>query len=60
MGAGGAVALNALAVDKFMDYYDIDFDERLEFQEKVKQIAQRVLTLQHKDQEAKRKAAAKQ
>lgn len=58
----GAIGLNFLAVDRAMDYYEIDQDERLEFYEKVRLIASTVLELQHQAAKAeleanKRKAA---
>ena len=58
VSAGGAIGLNLIAVDKAMDYFNIDQDERVEFYEKVRLIAGKVLSLQYKDQEAKRKASS--
>ena len=62
ISSGGAIGLNFLAVDRAMDYYEIDQDERLEFYEKVRLIASTVLDLQHQAAKAemevnKRKAA---
>ncbi len=59
VSAGGAVALNLLAVDKAMDYFEIDLEERSDFYEKVRTVAAKVLNLQHKEAETKRRAAQK-
>lgn len=59
VGGGGAIGLNFLAVDRAMDYFDIDQEERIDFYEHVRLIASVVLDRQYKDQESKRKAAAK-
>lgn len=59
VGPGGAIGLNFLAVDRAMEYFEIDKEERIEFYEKVRELASIVLSLQHKEQEAKRKAAQK-
>lgn len=55
MGPNGAIGLNLLAVDKVMDYFRIAVDERLEFQSKVKTIANKVLATQHADAERRSK-----
>ena len=59
VGAGGAIGLNLLAVDKAMDYLEVPGDERADFYEKVRTVAAKVLNLQHKEAETKRKAAQK-
>ena len=59
VGAGGAIALNFIAVDRAMDYFEIDLDEREEFYNRVRLINSIKLDLQYKEQEAKRKADTK-
>ena len=59
VGAGGAIGLNLLAVDKAMDYLEVPSDERADFYDRVRTIASKVLSLQYKDQESKRRAAQK-
>ena len=59
VGAGGAIGLNLLAVDKAMDYLEVPGDERADFYEKVRTVAAKVLNLQHKEAETKRRAAQK-
>jgi len=58
-GGGGAIAINFLAVDRAMDYFEVDLDERVEFYENVRSVASEVLRLQHEEAEANRKAAQK-
>ena len=53
MGPGGAVCLNLLAIDRVLDYYSVDMSERMEFQDKVQVIANKVLSCHHADAEAK-------
>lgn len=43
MGPGGAIGLNALAIDRMMDYREVDMDEREDFLMKVKLIAAHVI-----------------
>ena len=56
MGPGGAIGLSFLAVDRAMDYFEVDLDERVEFYDKVRTIAAIVLTEQYKQREAEMKA----
>ena len=58
MGSGGAIGLSFLAVDRAMDYFEVDLDERVEFYDKVRTIAAIVLTEQYKQREAEMKAKA--
>lgn len=51
------MALNFLAVDRAMDYFKIDLDERIEFYERVRFVSAIVLAEQHKDQQQKLEAA---
>lgn len=50
MGPGGVVGLNFVAVDRVMDYFEIDLDERCEFYESVRLIVSEVLEIQHEAQ----------
>ena len=59
MGPGGAIGLNFVAVDRAMDYFEVDLDERVEFYDKVRTIAAIVLTEQYKQREAESKARAR-
>jgi len=59
VGSGGAFAINFLAVDKGMDYFEIGQEERVEFYEKVRFLASKVISLQQEEQEANRKASQK-
>ena len=58
MGPGGAIGLSFLAVDRAMDYFEVDLDERVEFYDKVRTIAAIILTEQYKQREAEMKAKA--
>lgn len=58
LGAGGPVALNFLAVDRAMDYFEVDPDERVEFYEKVRGISRGVLDKRFEQQEQERRLAA--
>lgn len=59
VGGGGAIAINFLAVDRAMDYFEIDLDERVEFYDNIRSLVSQVLVFQRQDSEAeeKRKAA---
>jgi hypothetical protein len=57
IGGAGAVAINFLAVDRAMDYFNIAMDERVEFYEKVRLLSSTVLSLQHREQDEKMKAS---
>ena len=59
MGPGGAIGLNFVAVDRAMDYFEVDLDERVEFYDKVRTLAAIVLTEQYKQREAEMKAKAR-
>ena len=59
MGPGGAIGLNFLAVDRAMDYFEVDPDERVEFYDKVRTIAAIVLTEQYKQRDAEMKAQSR-
>ena len=59
MWPGGAIGLSFLAVDRAMDYFEVDPDERVEFYDKVRTIAAIVLTEQYKQREAESKARAR-
>ena len=50
------MGLNFLAVDRAMDYFEIDADERIEFYEKGRMVAAVVLSEQYKQREAEMKA----
>ena len=52
MGPGGAVGLNALAVDRMMDYREVEIDEREDFLMKVKLVAAHVIKEIRKADEA--------
>ena len=56
MGPSGGIGLNLLAVDRAMDFFEIDEGERKEFYSVVRRICSEVLQVQYKDQEAKMKA----
>jgi len=60
MGPGGAIGLNFLAVDRAMDYFHIDEDERVEFWLKVNHISSTVLNERHKEAEEERARNKKQ
>lgn len=57
ISAGGPVGLNLLAVDRAMDYFNIDQSERLEFYETVRYLSSIIISKQLEKQEADRKAA---
>lgn len=59
VGPGGAVGLSFLAVDRAMDYFEINQDERVDFWNKVRTLAAGVLARQHKAAEAARAANQK-
>jgi len=54
IGSGGAVGINLLAVDKAMDYFEVDMDERAHFFNQVRTITSIVLSEQYKEQEQQR------
>ena len=45
--------MNFLAVDRAMDYFEIDLTERADFYEKVRMVSAVVLSVQHKEQQRK-------
>ena len=55
LGAGGAIGLNFLAVERIALYAGVPEDEILDFWERVRFITSVVLSEQHKDAESKRK-----
>lgn len=52
-GPGGAVAINIIAVDIVMGYYDIDHDDRLDIHHDVQSIADIVLSEQYRKSKLK-------
>lgn len=59
MGPSGAIGLNLLAVDRAMDFFEIDDDERKEFYSVVRRICSDVLHEQNLEQQAKMKQKSK-
>ena len=60
MGPGGAVGLNALAIDRMMDYKGVELDEREDFLLKVKLIAAHVIKEARKAEESEMAKARSQ